>query len=185
MGGRGNGTSRQAFFISIPIVFTHFHIRVGTAKRIFMNVLVTGGAGFIGSHVVERFVQQGHEVSVLDNLSTGKKKNVNCEAVFYKSDICSKRLERIFKRERPAVLVHLAAQINVRKSTEDPMFDTNVNVIGTINLLQLAVKYGVRKFVFASSGGAVYGEQHRFPAPESHPTCPLSPYGISKLSCEH
>lgn len=150
-----------------------------------MNVLVTGGAGFIGSHVVDRFVQEGHQVSVLDNLSTGKRKNVHREAVLYKSDICSSRLDRIFKRERPVVIVHLAAQINVRQSTEDPMFDANVNIVGTINLLQLAVKYGVRKIVFASSGGAVYGEQQQFPAPEHHPTSPLSPYGISKLTCEY
>ena len=135
----------------------HFHLKVDFDKGIFMNVLVTGGAGFIGSHVVDRFIQEGHQVSILDNLSTGKRKNVNREAVLYKADICSTRLERVFKRERPAVIVHLAAQINVRKSTEDPMFDTNVNVVGTINLLQLAVKYGVRKIVFASSGGAVYG----------------------------
>jgi len=150
-----------------------------------MNVLVTGGAGFIGSHVVDRFVQEGHQVSVIDNLSTGKRKNVNREAVLYKTDIRGSRLDRIFKRERPVVIVHLAAQMNVRRSTEDPMFDANVNILGTINLLQLSVKYGVRKVVFASSGGAVYGEQHQFPAPETHPTSPLSPYGISKLSCEY
>ena len=150
-----------------------------------MNVLVTGGAGFIGSHVVDRFIREGHQVSVLDNLSTGKRKNVNREVVFYKADICSTRLERLFKRERPVVIVHLAAQINIRESTDNPMFDANVNIIGTINLLQLAVKYGVQKVVFASSGGAVYGEQRQFPVPESHPTYPLSPYGISKLSCEY
>ena len=144
-----------------------------------MNVLVTGGAGFIGSHVVDRFVREGHQVVVLDNLSTGKRKNVNREAVLYKADICGARLERIFKRERPVVIVHLAAQINVRESTDNPMFDANVNIIGTINLLQLAVKYGVKKVVFASSGGAVYGEQRQFPVLESHPTYPLSPYGIS------
>ena len=150
-----------------------------------MNVLVTGGAGFIGSHVVDRFVQEGHQVSVLDNLSTGKRKNVNREAVLYKSDIGSSRLDRIFKRERPVTIIHLAAQINVRQSTENPMFDANVNILGTINLLQLAVTYGVRKVVFASSGGAVYGEQQQFPAPETHSTAPMSPYGISKLTCEH
>ena len=150
-----------------------------------MNVLVTGGAGFIGSHVVDRFIREGHQVAVLDNLSTGKRKNVNREVVLYKADICSTRLDRLFKRERPVVIVHLAAQINVRESTDNPMFDANVNIIGTINLLQLAVKYGVQKVVFASSGGAVYGEQRQFPALESHPTYPLSPYGISKLSCEY
>jgi len=150
-----------------------------------MNILVTGGAGFIGSHIVDRCIQEGHEVSVIDDLSTGKKKNLNRNAVFYKMDIGSSRVDRVFKNERPVVLVHMAAQMNVRRSTEDPKFDAQVNIVGTINLLEHAVKYGVRKVVFASSGGTVYGEQQEFPAPETHPLQPLSPYGISKLSCEY
>ncbi len=150
-----------------------------------MNILVTGGAGFIGSHIVDQFVQECHRVSVIDNLSTGKRKQVHREAVFYKLDVCSRRVEQVFKKEHPAMIVHMAAQMNVRKSTEDPVFDADVNILGTLRLLELAVRYGARKILFASSGGAVYGEQETFPASESHPTRPLSPYGISKLTCEY
>jgi UDP-glucose 4-epimerase len=149
-----------------------------------VKVLVTGGAGFIGSHLVDRLVQEGNEVVVIDNLSTGKRKQVNKKAQFYKMDIRSKRVERVFRKERPLIVVHLAAQMNVRLSTEDPVFDAEVNILGTINLLEHAVKNGVRKVSFASSGGAVYGEQEVFPAAESHRTDPLSPYGISKLAGE-
>ena len=149
-----------------------------------IKVLVTGGAGFIGSHLVDRLVQEGNEVVVIDNLSTGKRKQVNKKAQFYKMDIRSKRVERVFRKERPLIVVHLAAQMNVRLSTEDPVFDAEVNILGTINLLEHAVKNGVRKVSFASSGGAVYGEQEVFPAAESHRTDPLSPYGISKLAGE-
>jgi UDP-glucose 4-epimerase len=149
-----------------------------------IKVLVTGGAGFIGSHLVDRLVQEGNQVVVIDNLSTGKRKQVNKKAQFYKMDIRSKRIERVFRKERPLIVVHLAAQMNVRLSTEDPVFDAEVNILGTINLLEHAVKNGVRKVSFASSGGAVYGEQEVFPAAESHRTDPLSPYGISKLAGE-
>lgn len=149
-----------------------------------MKVLVTGGAGFIGSHLVDRLVQEGHEVIIVDNLATGKRKNINKAASFYKLDIQSWRLERVFRNERPNIVMHLAAQMDVRKSVEDPMFDAQVNVLGTLNVLQQAVKHGVRKVVFSSSGGAIYGEQDVFPAPESHPTRPLSPYGLSKLCGE-
>lgn len=149
-----------------------------------MKVLVTGGAGFIGSHIVDRLVLEGHEVVVVDNLSTGKRKNLNRAARFYKTDIQGWRLERIFRNERPNVVMHLAAQMDVRKSVEDPMFDAQVNVLGTLNVLQQAVKHGVRKVVFSSSGGAIYGEQEVYPAPETHVTLPLSPYGLSKLCGE-
>ena len=149
-----------------------------------IKVLVTGGAGFIGSHLVDRLIQEGNEVIVIDDLSTGKRKQVNKKARLYKMDIRSKRVERVFRKERPVVMVHLAAQMNVRHSTEDPGFDADVNILGTLNLLEHAVRQGVRKTSFASSGGAVYGEQEVFPAAESHRTDPLSPYGISKLAGE-
>lgn len=149
-----------------------------------MKVLVTGGAGFIGSHLVDRLVQEGHEVIIVDNLVTGKRRNINRAARFYKLDIQSWRLERVFRNERPNVVMHLAAQMDVRKSVEDPMFDAQVNILGTLNVLQQAVKHGVRKVVFSSSGGAIYGEQEIYPAPESHVTRPLSPYGLSKLCGE-
>lgn len=149
-----------------------------------MKILVTGGAGFIGSHVVDRLILEGNEVVVVDNLSTGKRKHVNKKAVFYKMDIQSKRIDKVLRNERPRVLIHLAAQMNVRHSTENPQFDAQVNILGTINLLEHAVRHGVRKVTFASSGGAIYGEQEVFPAPENHRTEPVSPYGISKLAGE-
>lgn len=150
-----------------------------------MKIVVTGGAGFIGSHLVDRLIQEGHEVAVVDNLSTGKRKNLNRAATFYKMDIQSSSLERVFRRERPAMLMHLAAQMDVRRSVADPVFDAQVNILGTLNVLHQAVQHGTRKVIFASSGGAIYGEQEVYPAPETHPTRPLSPYGISKLSGEH
>ncbi len=150
-----------------------------------MNIVVTGGAGFIGSHLVDQFVGEGHRVSVIDDLSTGKRKQVHRKAVFYKLNVCDPRIEQVFLQERPVVIVHMAAQMNVRKSTEDPVFDAEVNIIGTLQLLKLAIRYGTRKILFASSGGTVYGEQEVFPASEAHPTRPLSPYGISKRTCEH
>ncbi|MBI5855026.1 MAG: SDR family oxidoreductase [Nitrospirae bacterium] len=150
-----------------------------------MKILVTGGAGFIGSHLVDRLLQEGHEVVVADDLSRGKRRNVSKAAGFYKRDIRSKWMDGVFRRERPSVVFHLAAQMDVRKSVEDPMFDAEVNVLGLLNVMQMSVKYGVRKVVFASSGGAIYGDQTVFPAPESHPTTPVSPYGITKLVGEH
>ena len=149
-----------------------------------MKVLVTGGAGFIGSHLVDRLVLEGHDAVVVDNLATGKRRNINRAARFYKMDIQSWRLERVFRNERPNVVMHLAAQMDVRKSVEDPMFDAQVNVLGTLNVLQQAVKHGVRKVIFSSSGGAIYGEQETYPAAETHVMKPLSPYGLSKLCGE-
>lgn len=149
-----------------------------------MKVLVTGGAGFIGSHTVDRLALEGHEVVVVDNLSTGKRRNVNRSARFYKVDIQSRRLERVFRNERPSVVMHLAAQMDVRKSVEDPIFDAQVNVLGMLNVIQQAVKHGTRKVIFSSSGGAIYGEQEVFPASETHIMQPLSPYGLSKLCGE-
>lgn len=150
-----------------------------------MKILVTGGAGFIGSHLVDRLVLEGHEVAVVDNLSTGKRRNLNRAATFYKLDIQSGSLERVFRKERPLLVMHLAAQMDVRRSVQDPVYDANVNILGTLKVLQQAVAHGTRKVVFSSSGGAIYGEQETFPAPETHPMHPASPYGISKLTGEH
>lgn len=150
-----------------------------------MKVLVTGGAGFIGSHLVDRLLQEGHEVAVVDNLTTGKRKNVNRGARFYKRDVRGSWLDGVFRRERPSAVFHLAAQMDVRRSVEDPKYDADVNILGLLNVMQLACQYGVRKVIFASSGGAIYGDQEIFPAPESHATRPLSPYGISKLAGEY
>jgi UDP-glucose 4-epimerase len=146
-----------------------------------MKILITGGAGFIGSHIVDRLVQEGYEVVVVDNLSTGKRKNVNRAARFYRCDIRSRWwLERVFRRERPAIVSHHAAQMDVRRSVLDPKFDAEVNILGMLNVLRHSIKYGVRKTIFASSGGAVYGEPESLPVAESHPIRPTSPYGISK-----
>jgi UDP-glucose 4-epimerase len=150
-----------------------------------MRILVTGGAGFIGSHLVDRLIEEGHQVAVVDDLSTGKKKNINAKAEFYKLDILSPKVERVFQKERPEALFHFAAQMDVRRSVKDPIFDGQVNILGTVNLLEQGVKVGTKRVIFASSGGAIYGEQERFPADEAHPTHPVSPYGISKLAAEH
>ncbi len=149
-----------------------------------MKILITGGAGFIASHIADAFIENGHAVFVLDNLSSGFEKNINSKATFVKADIRDKSLSELFEMEKFDVVNHHAAQMDVRRSVADPEFDANTNIIGTINLLQNAVKYNVKKFMFASTGGAVYGEQEYFPADENHPTSPLSPYGISKLSVE-
>jgi UDP-glucose 4-epimerase len=149
-----------------------------------MKILVTGGAGFIASQVADAFINEGHDVFVLDNLSTGFEKNVNPKATFIKKDIGDKSLSELFEKEKFDVVNHHAAQMDVRRSVADPAFDANTNILGTINLLQNSIKTGVKKFMFASTGGAVYGEQEYFPADEKHPTAPLSPYGISKLAVE-
>ena len=150
-----------------------------------MKVLVTGGAGFIGSHLTDRLIQEGHAVVVVDNLSTGSKKNVHKQATFYKADIVSSNLGRIFQKEQPQMVCHYAAQMDVRKSVEDPAWDAKNNIIGFLNVLALSVQNKARRVIFASSGGAIYGEQECYPATEEHPTRPISPYGISKLSGEH
>ena len=149
-----------------------------------MKILVTGGAGFIGSQVADAFITQGHDVVIADDLSTGFEKNINPKARFFKINICDQSIQHIFESERFDVVNHHAAQIDVRKSVADPKFDANTNIIGTINLLENCVRTGVKKFMFASTGGAIYGEQEYFPADENHSQSPLSPYGISKLAIE-
>jgi len=149
-----------------------------------MKILVTGGAGFIASQIADAYIREEHDVYILDNLSTGFEKNINPKAHFIKSDISSPAILDLFGKEKFDVVNHHAAQIDVRKSVSDPIFDANTNILGTINLLQACIKTGVKKFMFASTGGAVYGEQEYFPADEKHPTNPVSPYGITKLSIE-
>ncbi|HDQ44312.1 MAG TPA: NAD-dependent epimerase/dehydratase family protein [bacterium] len=149
-----------------------------------MKILVTGGAGFIGSHIVDSFIGQGHDVVVADNLTTGQTKNLNPKAAFYLMDIRAAELGKLFEQERPDAVCHQAAQMDVRKSVADPLYDADVNIRGTLNLLQNCVKNGVGKFLFASTGGAIYGEQEAFPCDESHPTRPVSPYGVAKQTVE-
>jgi UDP-glucose 4-epimerase len=148
-----------------------------------MRVLLSGGAGFIGSHVAYHLLSRGHEVAVVDDLSSGKRENVPKGASFHKLDIRTGCTD-LFEEFRPEALCHQAAQMDVRRSVREPDFDAEVNVLGTLRLLENCVRYGVEKVVFASTGGAVYGEQKAFPAPEDHPQYPVSPYGVSKLAGE-
>lgn len=149
-----------------------------------MKILVTGGAGFIASQIADAFINEGHQVTIVDDLSSGFQKNINPKTKFVKANICDKNLSQLFEKEKFDVINHHAAQMDVRRSVKDPEFDATTNILGTINLLQNAIKYKVKKFMFASTGGAVYGEQEYFPADEKHPTQPRSPYGISKLAVE-
>lgn len=149
-----------------------------------MKILVTGGAGFIGSHIAERYLREGHDVVIIDNLSTGIQKNVPREARFYRMCITDEKVAQILMDEKPDVVSHHAAQIDVRLSVSEPVEDARTNILGTLNLLEASRKSRVSKFIFASTGGAIYGEQQFYPADESHPTSPLSPYGITKLSVE-
>jgi UDP-glucose 4-epimerase len=149
-----------------------------------MKILVTGGAGFIGSHIVNAYINAGHDVIVIDDLSSGEIKLVNQKAKFYHLDIHSPEVKTILEKEKITVINHHAAQISVSASVLNPLFDANSNIIGTLQLLQNAVSLNVEKFIFASTGGAMYGEQKTFPASEEHPCQPLSPYAISKLSAE-
>lgn len=150
-----------------------------------MKILVTGGAGFIGSHVVDAFLANGHNVVVVDDLSTGRQQNLNPNARFYQFDIRDPGLAEVFELERPEIVDHHAAQMDVRRSVADPFFDADVNVRGTLNLLELSRTYGVRKFVYVSTGGAVYGEPRYLPCDEDHPIDPICQYGVSKHIAEH
>lgn len=151
-----------------------------------MKILVTGGAGFIGSHIVDELIKKNHKVVVMDNLSTGRKEFINQKAKFYKMDIRSKDVEKVFAKEKFDIVNHHAAQKDLRLSVKDPVFDADINILGSLNLLQSCVKYGVKKFIFASSGGAVYGDVKNFPVAEDYqPLQPVSPYGIAKLSIEN
>ncbi len=151
-----------------------------------MKVLVTGGAGFIGSHVVDACLGAGHDVVIIDDLSTGKQSNVNANARLYVADIRdAAAVDNVLAAERPDAICHLAAKANVRESMEKPVLYAEVNIIGSLNLLEAARKYGVKKIVYASTGGAVYGEPEYFPVDEKHPVNPLDCYGASKHQVEH
>jgi UDP-glucose 4-epimerase len=147
--------------------------------------LVTGGAGFIGSHLVDRLIDDGHHVAIVDDLSTGSLENVNPKAAFHKIDIRSKDLDAVFDKEKPDYVNHHAAQMDVRRSVREPMFDADVNVLGSINLIENCMRHNVKKIVYISTGGAVYGEPDYLPVDEAHPIRPLCQYGISKHTVEH
>lgn len=149
------------------------------------KILVTGGAGFIGSHVVDLFLSKGYEVVVLDDLSTGRLSNLNPAATFYQLDIRSPKVREVFATERPDYVSHHAAQIDVRRSVSEPLFDADVNILGSINLIECAREFEVKHFIYISSGGAAYGEPERLPCDEDHPVDPLCPYGASKHTVEH
>ncbi len=149
-----------------------------------MRILVTGGAGFIGSHVVDGFVAAGHQVSVIDDLSSGRRENLNPRARFHQIDVQDPAVAEVFRREPPEVLCHHAAQMDVRRSVADPVFDARVNLLGLLNLMEHGRRHGLKRVLFASTGGAIYGEQDAFPAPETHKLEPLSPYGVAKLASE-
>jgi UDP-glucose 4-epimerase len=149
-----------------------------------VRALVTGGAGFIGSHITDALIDAGHTVTVIDDLSRGRRVQVNPAATFVELDVTSRELAAAIADARPDVIFHEAAQIDVRESVRDPLHDADVNVVGTVNVLRAAVDAGTRRVVFASSGGAIYGDTEIIPTPEDQPCRPESPYGTAKLCAE-
>jgi UDP-glucose 4-epimerase len=149
------------------------------------KILVTGGAGFIGSHVVDLFLDRGFEVIILDDLSTGRASNINPNAKFYQMDIRDPGIRKVFELEKPDYVSHHAAQMDVRRSVAQPLFDADVNILGSINLIECAKEFNVKHFVYISSGGAAYGEPERLPCDEAHPVNPICQYGASKHTVEH
>jgi UDP-glucose 4-epimerase len=150
-----------------------------------MKVLITGGAGFIGSNVADRLAEEGHQLVVLDDLSSGRRHQVPAAANFYQMELDSRWLDRVIEREKPEAVCHLAAQISVRRSVEDPVFDARVNILASIGLIEACRTHGVKRFVFTSTGGAIYGDADELPTPETYAPAPMSPYGTSKLCVEH
>jgi UDP-glucose 4-epimerase len=151
-----------------------------------VKVLVTGAAGFIASHVADAYVQVGHEVVIVDDLSRGSKKNINPKARFYQCDIRDRdAIDQIFLSERPAMVNHHAAQMDVRRGVREPLFDAQVNILGSLNLIEASVAHGVKRFIYAATAGAGYGEPKQMPVPEDYPINPITPYGISKHTVEH
>ncbi|HUK42517.1 MAG TPA: NAD-dependent epimerase/dehydratase family protein [Candidatus Acidoferrales bacterium] len=149
-----------------------------------MKILVTGGAGFIASHIVDAYIDRGHEVHVIDDFSTGNKRNVNPKATVHTLDIADRKTAALIGKIKPDALNHHAAQMDLRRSVEDPMLDARINIMGFVNLLEASKNAGVKRVLFASSGGAVYGDKEPIPADEEHPTEPMSPYGVSKKTGE-
>jgi len=148
------------------------------------KIIITGGCGFIGSHLTDKLIEKGHQVVVIDNLSTGKKENLNPKAKFYELDVCDSKISQIFQEEKPETVFHLAAQIDVRESVKDPIENAKINILGTLNILENCREIGVKKFIFVSSGGAIYGDTDIIPTPEINSENPESPYGIAKLTVE-
>lgn len=149
-----------------------------------MKCLITGGAGFIGSHLADRLIAEGCAVTVVDNLSSGKKENLNPEAGFHEADVRDKNIGGVIEREKPDVVFHYAAHIEARESMADPVSDAGVNILGSLNVLEGCRKAGVKKIIFASSGGEIYGSASEMPTPETYLPAPLSPYGVAKFSVE-
>ncbi len=150
-----------------------------------MKILITGGAGFIGSNVADMLIAKKHDAVIIDNLSSGFEYNVNKEAKLIKADITDfDKIEKIFNEEKPEIIYHFAAQIDVRKSVSDPIFDAKTNIMATLNLIKLSNDFKIKKFIFSSTGGAIYGDTDDRPTKEEHSEWPLSPYGIAKLATD-
>ncbi|HTN71307.1 MAG TPA: NAD-dependent epimerase/dehydratase family protein [Methylomirabilota bacterium] len=149
-----------------------------------MKIVVTGGAGFIASHIVDAYIDRGYEVHVIDDFSTGRKENLNPKAIVHSLDIADRAAAAIIAKIKPDALNHHAAQMDLRRSVEDPLLDARINIMGFVNLLEACKDAAVKKVIFASSGGAIYGDKEPIPADEEHPTEPLSPYGVSKKTGE-
>ena len=150
-----------------------------------MKVLVTGGAGFIGSHVVDIYIKNGYDVVIVDDLSTGRVSNLNPAAKLYQLDIRDPKIKEVFELERPDFINHHAAQMDVRRSVADPLFDADVNILGSLNLIECAKHFRIKRFIYISTGGAVYGEPEYLPCDEAHPINPICQYGASKHTVEH
>ena len=149
-----------------------------------MNILITGGAGFIGSNIADSLIDEGHKIIIVDDFSTGKTKNLNPKVIFYNIDIKNIEFEKIFMEHKIDIIYHLSTEMNVRKSMEQPSSYADVNIIAGINILNMMAKYKVKKIIYSSTGGAIYGEPEYFPVDENHPIRPLSPYGVSKYCIE-